>query len=344
MSNRQAAITYDCAAAIKGIALLLMVFHHCFGFPQWYVETPYYLDYKHIHIFAHSAKICVPVFAFLTGWTYYHHNDKSIKYSVRKILIFLLNYWLIAIPISIFAVTFCGYRYTFSSLGELLPVFSHPLMRHTWYVWFYILMMSVFPLFRLLETRKNMWRNRILFVILLGGIMLLSHRTKELLYLWEWYPSALSGYFIAKFRIFESFRFRICLKPIIFIIAVIFITSAIYIFRYMGVFADQSTGYLSAPLFISGILLLRHINITNPFWSSLQFIGVHSMNIWFIHCIFFSSITRHVVQPIAYFWDNPVWIFCITVGFSLAISMIAQPAQRYLSKKLLPPIFSALHL
>lgn len=345
MDNRQKAISYDCASIIKGIALLLMVFHHCFGYPQWWhIETPYYLDNYFIHSIAQSAKICVALFAFLTGWTYYHHKDKSIKYSAKKILIFLLNYWVIAIPISIFAVLFCDYHYTFSSLGELLPIFPHPLMIFTWYVWFYILMMAVFPLFNLLETQQNPRRTRIFFIILLGNIMLLSHETPGLKSLWMWYPSALSGYFIAKFHIFELLCSRISLKPFGFIVALIFITISMAIFSYRSVFASQSTGYICAPLFIGGILLLQNRHISNPCWGALRFIGTHSMNIWFIHCIFFSSITKHVVQPIAFIGNNPVWIFGITVFLSLIISIIATPAQRYLNKQLLPSIFSALHL
>lgn len=343
MDNGKTAISSDFSLSIKGLAVLLMVFHHCFGFPEWYIDVPVFLDNGILLEIAKSALICVPVFAFLTGWAYYHHQVKSIQYSAKKIITFLFDYWIVVIPISIFAILFCGYHYTYGTVGEFLPLFPHPLMIFTWYVWFYILMMTVFPIFAIIETeQKKAWRI-LCFIIILAGILLTAHNYSGLKYLWFWYPSAISGYFIAKYRLFETFSTRIKSKHIAFIIASLFYILSLYIFRW-GSFFGESTGYSSAPLFITGSLLLRYAFPAKQFWNTLRYIGQHSMNIWFIHCIFFSSITRGIVQPIVYFRDNPLWIFFITVTVSLAASIVMQPIQKYLNKQILPHLFSLLRL
>lgn len=55
--------------AIKGIALIFMFIHHFFTFPEWYVSG---ISYPELSLFARlfcwPLKICVSVFAFLTGY------------------------------------------------------------------------------------------------------------------------------------------------------------------------------------------------------------------------------------------------------------------------------------
>jgi uncharacterized membrane protein len=61
----------DISSAIKGIALICMFLHHFFTFPDWYVEGisyPYLLGI--VQYFYAPLKMCIPVFAFLTGYFY----------------------------------------------------------------------------------------------------------------------------------------------------------------------------------------------------------------------------------------------------------------------------------
>ncbi len=61
---------------IKGIAIILMYVHHFFCFPTWYVDG---ISYPQLTGFAEffrfPTKICVPVFAFLTGYVYNKNNE-----------------------------------------------------------------------------------------------------------------------------------------------------------------------------------------------------------------------------------------------------------------------------
>lgn len=40
-------------------------------------------------------------------------------------------------------------------------------------------------------------------------------------------------------------------------------------------------------------------------------LGIVSSNIWFLHCLFFSSVTREVIQPYAYWSANPVIVLLV---------------------------------
>lgn len=53
---------------VKGIAIILMIIHHSFGFPDDYIVGISYPDLTGIvEYIRNSTKICVPIFVFLTG-------------------------------------------------------------------------------------------------------------------------------------------------------------------------------------------------------------------------------------------------------------------------------------
>ena len=72
---------------IKGMAIVLMFVHHFFCFPTWYVDG---ISYPKLTGFAEffrfPTKICVSIFAFLTGYAYSKNNVGGGK---RKLYIVL---------------------------------------------------------------------------------------------------------------------------------------------------------------------------------------------------------------------------------------------------------------
>ena len=141
---------------IKGIAVILMVFHHTLGFQDWLIDgiTLIGITNECSMIFARATKICVALFAFLTGWQYALHRDKSFKYSIRKICTILLNYWVTFAVVLLFAVLICSYRPSIALIGYEGLLLYTPILMFSWYVVFYIGMMLVLPL---LHKLQNKW-------------------------------------------------------------------------------------------------------------------------------------------------------------------------------------------
>lgn len=89
-------IKKDITNLLKGIAIILMITHHFFTFPNWYIEVISYPSLISFSTyFCVPTKICVSIFAFLTGWSYAFNKNQNIKYSINKIVKFLINYWII---------------------------------------------------------------------------------------------------------------------------------------------------------------------------------------------------------------------------------------------------------
>lgn len=72
---------------IKGIAILLMIAHHFIVFP--FSELPYLVT-----LFGDACKLCVAIYAVLSGYGYFFAKEKTVEYGLKKIWGLLQIYWL----------------------------------------------------------------------------------------------------------------------------------------------------------------------------------------------------------------------------------------------------------
>ena len=64
---------------IKGIALIMMFFHHFFTFPETYTNVISYGEWENIFLFLQQPfKLCVGMFAFLTGYFYFFQFQQEL--------------------------------------------------------------------------------------------------------------------------------------------------------------------------------------------------------------------------------------------------------------------------
>lgn len=100
-------LTKGDSGALKGVAVLLMVFHHCFRSKAKFaayslIFTPFHV--KTIIHLAHWAKICVPIFAFVSGYGLIYVYKKmenpspgEVFHWIKKRLISTLSgFWFVA--------------------------------------------------------------------------------------------------------------------------------------------------------------------------------------------------------------------------------------------------------
>ena len=65
---------------LKGIAVIFMFVHHMFTFPRWYIDSISYPELKDFaSFFCSPFKLCVGMFAFLTGYSYFFTKDVTIQ-------------------------------------------------------------------------------------------------------------------------------------------------------------------------------------------------------------------------------------------------------------------------
>ena len=321
-------ISKDFGSIIKGLGIILMIIHHCFGFPNWFISAISYPDIlpyaKHI---SSSTKICVSIFAFFTGWVYYFHRDKTFKYSLKKITNFLVCYWIDFLVIYVLAWSFCNYNPSIKQIfAELLPFHRFPLMIFAWYVIFYIWTMLALPICdRILKSENRVGA----FFCCLSFIFIASLLNRNnyfewlrIQYLYIWFPTVLAGYYFAKFHVFDMLQEKVSLlRPYLrFLLGVFIVICSLVLHAKNGFSVKINNGWYLAPMFIFGAYQIFHTFMKLNF--VLIFLGKHAMNIWFLHCIFFSKITREVFQPLAYFPQNPIFVVILVLLVCSACSVV----------------------
>jgi hypothetical protein len=322
------------STAIKGLAILLMVAHHCFGFPEWYIQG---IDYSHIQILGaplsgwvtNSTHICVSLFAFLTGWAYFFNKKPSLTYGLKKIVNFLKYYWFILLLIFLPAAVILG-RYVPSAKDILLNMFAVRvnLVSFAWYVYFYIFVMLTLPFAVKLFKESALFN--FFFAIAYCALLynLISHvvifradLTSGLLNCLYWYPCVLIGYLFAKHDLFSRLHthFRHPYKILYLTTILLVMGCRIKWQTVLGVNLDV----IYAPVAVFSLVMLLNQGVVR---KVLEFLGRHAMNIWFLHSIFFSPVLRSSFQKIAYLPRNPIlvviWVLLLCLPFSMAINFI----------------------
>ena len=134
--------------ALKGAAVVMMFAHHFFTFPEWFIcEGSYPASQGFTELMRLPLAMCVPVFAFLTGFFYARRprEKRTMAHSLGKIGEVLAGHAL-ALLVLLALSRLCGVRTgAGDALLELVGLRSEVSL-FNWYICFYILAMLMLPL------------------------------------------------------------------------------------------------------------------------------------------------------------------------------------------------------
>lgn len=325
-----------------------MLIHHGCGFPEWIIVPG--IDYsKTTLIYGANAKMCVAIYAFLTAYAFFLHKDKSHLYVFGKILNFLLNYWIVLFFIAFIA---CTVNQS-DSVGQLLlralfpiRIHSYDLMVFAWYVVFYALIMLALPYINLGENRKKKWGGvfyPIIFCLILSLVFKAANITGA-----GFFFSVILGHLCAKFDILNRISTFFNKKGNTSRILGGVTTFCIFFAGFSHFWGDHHVNLVSIVLqsliipFIITITLLYPLFIKFRLTYMFSYLGKHSLNIWFLHCIFFSGQTRSFFQPIAYWSKSPMLAVLTMLSICIILSFFLTKIQHfvlsYIKKALLQPM------
>lgn len=209
--NQRSYFDHKTISIIKGIALIFMFIHHMLTCPHYFIDG---ISYPSLDAFAehyqNPFKLCVSVFAFVTGYCYFFGKDKSLKYSLKKITNILIVYWMIYILFLMIAIITDTYAFDWESIIYELLAIRRPIMVFCWYVLFYCMAMFLLPFVR---CRLDAGKARavifgiIIPVVVCQMIMLRFHN--EILVqaadqISWWFPCMATGYICARYSVFTE--------------------------------------------------------------------------------------------------------------------------------------------
>ena len=305
---------------IKGVAILIMVMHHFCAktlFPD--------LDGVLLNVGA-NCKICVAIYAVLSGYGYYFAKEKTVRYGLKKIWGLLQIYWISLFTLFIPAAIRVGWKLTTSTLfGQLFGLLPN-INWFAWYVFFYVFCMMVMPFIYKVFKRKLIFNFGIAFFVpyllevIFHSVPNYENITiiHDLFTCFLYFPCFLVGYLMAQHRIMEEMdsflpsnrKFRVFISVIGLVV--------VFMMRYMraGVLGFLFDVFY-APLFVFFVAKLFEALQKRKICSIFSVLGKYSTGIWFFHAVFFSTYVSDLFRPILLLVKQPVFMYIWCVFLSL---------------------------
>lgn len=306
----------DKSMIIRGFAIIFMIILHNDVYPEF--------------------KICVPIFTVLVGYGYNFAKRKNIIHGIKRIWHLLSHFWLILLGICLPVSILIG-NYEASLYSVFLEMFGLEsyLNWFSWYIYFYIFAMFVMiPVSRFID-KYGILGTLITIIVAFGGVAsihLIPNWTDNvgLQAIQDCFlvsPTMFVGYYLAKRNIPSKIIFT---PNIATVIILLLLASGIFFFRgipYM-IFLD----FITVPAFILALVAIFNIIKTNWVHNIFIKLGKESMNMWFLHALFFTSFTASLFMPLLS-WLQPKIL--------LILGMIIVT---YLASKLINSIYKSLVL
>ena len=293
-----------------GVAILLMLFHHLFCIPDrmgGYIPVLYFGQFNLETTIAWFAKICVAIYAFISGYGFYsisiqEHNTGFIqniildyKIVIRHLLKLYKKYWIvfvIFIPIGFlfYDVPFERELFMKSLLGKSAD-YNH----EWWYMWQYIKFVILFPFARYYvnDTKNRIIEAAKMLLVLMGVLLLvLPSPVQELVHLLVYQELGfyflifLVGMYCVRFHVFE--QIDLVTKGVYQLVTTWFMLILVIVIRV--ILADKAN-YNTADVFLTPFFVYSVTRLLSNITNSksvkvIQLFGKYSTYIWLTHTFF----------------------------------------------------------
>lgn len=313
-------ITRNLSWIFKGLAIILMIMHH-FCFSQFAISVGGYQINDILAMFLYRfTRLCVPIFAFLTGYRIALSNVTIVS-TLTRIFHLYVTYWIVYIPL----VMLVDFRGGDTMRHILLEAFAldRRVMTFCWYVPFYAISQILICL------TKNYWYTDkisivkiIIIPIAIFTILERISKNNEILvdifsHLKHYLPCIMVGVICKQHKILEKLEIMRENFHINRSLLLIILCCTIAILRYKFTSLD----FIYGALFIFAVLPFVQ-DIKN---KSLRFLltslGKVSSNMWYLQCTVTAPIIGDFIQKIVYPTNSIVvnFIILLIVLFNAAL-------------------------
>lgn len=329
--------------AIKGIAILMMLMHHCF------MDKYRFLGYEvsfapfgmnHMIGLASFFKICVSLFAIISGYgLYLNYKNKKEELSPTRWVISreirtLAGFWFIYV----LSVIICqllndrtyeiyfedgkvnGLVYMVTEFFGLSELFSTPQLNGTWwYMSAAVVFVLFIPLFKKLDEHLLLVLAGLIVVPRFCNLSMVSLGVTGVL---SFMSAFLLGVIAARYdiinrwmRLWKTGAARF-MKPIVEILVLL----ALYIL-YSRIpharFIEVKWAFIPFVVLLFAAEFIAYIPVIRPI---LQFLGKHSMNIFLTH----TFVRLYYLRDFVYSFKHFLLIILVLLLISLAISFVLE--------------------
>ena len=347
-------ITKKQSAILQGVAIWMMVYHHLYSFAVEYESLLPFLHVGTVQKLAWFCKLCVGIFAFVSGYGMYYVMDRQPRerFGVRllaeyrcaliRILKLYGRLWLVLL---VYMGIYFGILKLPFTVGELLgnmtaldPTYNGA----WWYVEQYAKMLLVLPFLDLLLTsfeqpaeRRCKWLFFLALALLGAGTALVGHLWCPVL--WELLLAVKNGLRISFLLIFAvgylTARFALYQRvdkglrrlgkwvPTCLAVALIGIVITLRVALATDA-AYAKLDFLFTPLLVYGLLTL--FSYVPPLCSFLVWWGHQSTYIWLVHGFVYGWLYL-LIRPHV---KLDIWIYLAVLLASAAVALLLKALEK----------------
>ena len=323
---------------LKGIALMLLLWHHLFykgaQYNEWYIANIPVIQQISI-----VAKVCVALFVFLSGYGLAMQSNKQqlgyIAFLRKRLKKLMVNYWVMWILFVSFGFCFWGlslheiygnhaYVKLFINLLGFQDLFGFYGVNPTW--WFYSLIILLYVLFPLLYKLMNSF-NKATAMVMLSAVLVVLPRFTCTFALQLYLVSFVLGIFIACYYnklTIDTLSFHLSpsnvtnTRSCVFSVLLLLIAIALVVLLRVRMPYVLSIGLDSVFSLLIILLYKQTMGSTNNLFTRfLELCGRHSFNIYLFHIFIFYLYFPDII----YYPSNPLLIFVWSLVICLIISI-----------------------
>ncbi len=335
---------------IKGVAIIMMIFHHCFLGADRYAgyDISFGILGEYYTVMLSSfCKICVSIFVFLSGYgitislsKINMSNPSELKSQVTKRYFSMMSgFWFIYI-ISVVATCFLNSSYLSLYKGKrlidslffgfcdflgLANLFGTPTLNGTWwYMSLAIIIVASMPIFYAIYKKYG---SIVIIILTFCACGMFAQKNVDMT---RWLFTLVLGMISADKNLLVAFKQIKIIKNskyiewiLRFLIGTVFVIACVYVRQKI----DWTVSYLRDGIipmyiivycytFLSDIPVLKNV---------LIYLGKHSMNIFLTH----TFIRYHFFGDFTYSFKYPVLIVAVLLGVSLVLSICIDALKKY---------------
>ncbi len=331
----QKGITKEQSTQLQGLAVLLMIYHHFFNDLTIYGDALRFWKPDWIITFAWFGKICVGIFAFVSGYgmqrVLERRKEPGAFSCLRQVMRLLVRYWIVFLPFM--GLFFVMGKRSFEPREFVENFFC---LRSTyngafWYVQEYVIFMALALL--LAGWLRLDKKHRYLCAGIFGavGVAVLLLGTGSLAGAMEGLKAALdliriafvlvffAGWLTARFRIFEkAFSLlpegKICVRKLTGIGVTMAVAAGRNVLSDSAAYAKLD--FLLVPVFVAGVLLC--LEGVKPLQGLLYAMGRMSAWLWLTHLFIFDLTKDRILS----FTDSHLVFFVIELFFCILAALV----------------------
>ena len=336
------------ARIVSGVAIVMMMIHHFFGFPDYLLPENHYIslfsfgDITVERLAAAFGKLCVAIFAFNSGYVLWQLPEKfsSWRQVSGRLIHFMESYWFVC---AIFLVIGILSHDRLPDIAEFVrnlfglstgPAYLYVNVVFGWYVAFYISWLLLSPVLCALFNKSGGVIDLFLLVVLgLAIDQLVSMQLDFLVPL----KVALCGLLTAKYNVFEWLHRRWNVSAVIALFIIIIMIPIRQGLIFLNVPLTGFEDGLFAAVFIYAVVVIARCRWMSLVNKVFLFLGAYSMNMWYFHGLFFTGSKQF--QWLLYWPEYSIlillWGIVMTLMLSIACDYLFRGLNFVFAKKIM---------